>query len=133
MSQHRIHSYYLDRPLTAEEVEFVSEALAAEIEQVRIPHVFPLPDRKQGLADGVSSDAAAIASNLVKAGIRADSGQQVALVVPKSSHHHLVLNEAILNATGFYPYIIQTAEQREQMGNPGDLRVLDTHGLMGLK
>ena len=69
----------------------------------------------------------------MKAGIRADAGTQVALVVPKDPHLHLVLSEAIFRATGFYPYVIQTAEQREHCGNDGDLRVLDSHGLIGLK
>jgi hypothetical protein len=129
----RIRSYYLDRPLAAEEVKFVSEALGAQIEQVQVPRLFPVPSSTRELADEVSGDAAAIASNLVKAGIRADGGTQVALVVPRDSHQYLVLCEAIHRATGFHPYLIQTAEQREHTGNAGDLRVLDSHGLRGMK
>ena len=33
-------------------------------------------------------------------------------------------------ATGFHPYVIQTVEQREAIGNPGELRVVNMHGMM---
>ena len=125
-----ISTYYIDRPLTAEETVEVEEALDRKVEQVQIPYLVPAPDYQRNLADDIFSGAASLSPVLVKAGIRADTGKQVALVVPKDQDIHLMLCEALHEATGFHPYIIQTSEQREAIGNPGYLRVTDMHGMM---
>ena len=128
-----IRVYYLDRQLSPDEVQIVTEDLEAVVEQVRLPHVLPAPVREAGYSDRPLADVETVAPLLATAGIASDPGEQVALVVPKDQHWYLALSEAIYRETGFHPYLIQTAEQREHTGNPGELRVLDAHGLMGLK
>lgn len=126
-----VRTYYIDRPLTAEEILIVEQAMDNEVEQVKIPYVVPAADLERDFADDIRAGATSLAPILCKAGIDADAGRQVALVVPKDQDLHLMLGTAIYEATGFRPYTIQTAEQREHIGNPGDLRIMNTHRIMG--
>ena len=125
-----LRTYYIERPLTAEEVAEVEEALAREVEQVRIPYLAPAPNFDRSLVDDITAGSASLGPVLESVGIRADIGTQVALVVPKDRELHALLCEALHEATGFLPYIVQTTEQREAVGNPGHLRVTNMHGLM---
>ncbi len=129
----KIRVYYLDRPLTPVEVDSVVEYLGCPIDQVRIAHILPAPDAERGYSDRPLADEEMVEPLLAKAGIRRVQGQQVGLVVPKEQHWYLALARAIFHQTGFHPYLIQPTDQREPIGNPGGLRVIDSHGLMGLK
>jgi hypothetical protein len=124
--------YFLERPLSNDEATQVAEDLETPIEQVRIPHVLPVPEahhchQKQSL------DADSALALLRRAGIVADTGVQVGLVAPIDRDLYEALVEAVYIATGSLPYVIQTAEQREAIGNRGPLRVLDAQGLRGWK
>ena len=70
---------------------------------------------------------------LKNAGIAADRSEQVLLVAPKQPCCYAVLIQAHYAETGAFAWLIQTAAQREVVGNPREIRILDTHGLMGLK
>ena len=121
--------YFLDRLLTNQEIDFVEDALNTKIEQVQIPHVLPA-DITGGHPDRPLSDEALVAKHLRKAGIIRDQGSRVALVMPLDMHWYSSLAFAIHNETGFYPYLIQTAQHRKHIGNPGEIRIIDMHGLM---
>jgi hypothetical protein len=128
-----MRAYYLDRPLNDEELAFASEALNHSIEQVRIPHVLPAPNLDSGTDFSIYSDPGFWIRHLRSAGIDLDANTQVVLVAPSHFGMNVTLLQAIRNATGFYPYYIQTTDQRDAIGNPGSLRILDTEGLLGNK
>lgn len=123
--------YYLGEPLSPEECAEVCELVGRDVEQVRIPSVFPAPDPVGGYSDRPLMDADAAARPLERAGIRSDAGSQVGLVAPTDSHWCSALMEAIRLATGFLPFLIQTETQRRAIRNPGALRIVDAHGLGG--
>ena len=126
-------AYYLDRPLTEEELQFVFETLQEPVEQVRIPYVLPIPDPIRGYSDRPMLDDALFRRHLHSVGIERDRGKKVALVLPKGIHWSVSLLEAIRKETGVCPYLIQTADQRESIDNPGSLRILNPQGLMGMR
>jgi hypothetical protein len=128
-----VRVYFLDRPLTDEEIDFVQHALKTTVEQVRIPHVLPAADTTKGYAGRPLLDDTLVTKHLRIAGIRPDQGSQVGLVIPRDMHWYAALAHGIYNETGFYPYLIQTAEHREQIGNPGEIRIMDMEGLAGGK
>jgi len=72
-----------------------------------------------------------ILDHLRKAGILRDTGHRVLLVAPRDSHWTAAFGRAIERLTGSLPYLVQTEAQRESVGNPGSLRILDMHGLAG--
>jgi len=76
-------------------------------------------------------DEAAAIPPLRSAQIDRDIGQRVGLIVPDNPHWYAGFSHAIHTLTGFFPYLIQTAEHRAKRGNEGYLRILDMHGLMG--
>jgi hypothetical protein len=124
--------YYLDRELSKEEIEFVQQALdlTEPIEQVRIPHILPVADPDDGHRGRPLLDDEILRRHLVKAGIIRDYGKHVCLVIPKDMHWYVALSHTIFNITGFYPYLIQTNDHRERIKNPGEIRILDMHGIM---
>jgi hypothetical protein len=124
--------YYLDRELTMEEAEFVQQALelTERIEQVRIPHILPAPDPDGGHRGRPLLDDEILEKHLIKAGIMHDYGNKVCLVIPKDMHWYGALSHTIFNITGFYPYLVQTKDHRERINNPGEIRILDMHGMM---
>lgn len=125
--------YYLQRALNDEEVTFVSEALETAVEQIQIPHVLPAPHPDGGYPGRAILDHETVVKHLKKAGINHDAGRQVGLVIPDDDHWYVAFNKGIYIATGYYPYLIQTVEHRRRIGNPGDMRILDGHGLAGGK
>lgn len=125
--------YFLDGPLSDREIDFVEEALNNKIEQVRIPHVMPAADVTDGYSNRPLLDDALVSKHLRKAGINRDQGNQVALVIPLDTHWYAALAHAIHNETGFYPYLIQTTEHRQRIGNPGEIRIINMQGLAGDK
>ena len=48
-----MRAYYLDQPLSEDELAFVSESLGIGVEQVRLPYVFPAPGQGMRLDDGL--------------------------------------------------------------------------------
>lgn len=130
-----MHIYYLDEPLSDEDVSFVQEALdvTESIEQIRVPYVLPI------LLEGALTDKQhrqheeMLRGHLRKVGIGRDHGSQVVLVAPKAMYWYAVLVGAVFEETGAYPYLVQTEQQRAAIGNSGEARLLDTHGLMGFK
>lgn len=126
--------YYLEEPLSDEDAAFVREAMddATEIKQIRIPHVLPadLPNWDE---HAYRRHERLLRSALRHCGISVDKGKQILLVAPNASYWYAVLINAVYAETGAYPWLIQTSAQRAAIGNPGETRILDTHGLMGLK
>ena len=127
--------YYLERALDIHEITWVEEAFASEgkIEQIRIPHVLPAPNANGSYMGRPLFDNEVIEGNLKKSGILKDYGKQVSIVIPKDMHWYAALGEAIYKLTGYYPYLIQTHDHREYINNPGEIRIIDMHGLMDLK
>jgi hypothetical protein len=124
--------YYLDKELTSEEAKFIEEALelAEPIDQIRIPHVLPVPDPGGGHHGRPIMDDEILIGHLKKAGIMRDYGKQVCLVIPRDMHWYGALTEAIFKTTGFYPYLVQTKDHRERINNPGEIRILNMQGMM---
>ena len=127
--------YYLDEPLSDEDLSFVTETfgLSRAPEQVRIPHVLPLLDAAPVSEPEHRRHIELLRGHLRHAGIGVDRDQQVVFVAPREMYWYQVLLLAIADETGMYPYLVQTEAQRRAIGNPGETRILDTHGLMGLK
>jgi len=127
--------YYLEEPLSEEDLHFVAKDLELQTapEQVRIPHVLPPLSTDSDYNDLCARHETLLRANLRHAGIDQDRGKQVAFVAPQDMHWYSALIRAIASETDCYPYVVQTAAQRDAIGNPGPTRVLDTHGLSGLK
>ena len=103
------------------------------IEQVRIPHVLPvLPEDGWTLAEEQRHERL-LRKHLRACGIGRDRDKQVILVAPRSMHWYSALSGAVAAETGLYPYLVQTAAQREAIGNPGQTRILDMAGLLRQK
>lgn len=126
--------YYLDEMLSAEDTSFVQEAMddMNAVQHVRIPHVLPTCQPTWSQQEYHKHERLLRAA-LKNAGVATDRGEQVLLVAPKQPYWYAVLINAVYAETGAFPWLIQTAAQREAIGNPGETRILDTHGLMGLK
>ena len=130
----KVHIYYFDAALSEEDVAFVLESLeiAVPCEQVRIPHVLPAGATKWDEQTFLRHQGLLCAA-LRNAGIATDRGKQVILVAPGQMYWYSVLLHAVYAETGAFPWLVQTQEQRRVIGNPGETRILDTHGLMGLR
>lgn len=126
--------YYLDEPLSEDDALFVQEAMesTSELQHVRIPHVLPHEPPTWDEKAYRKHDRL-LRSALKNAGISTDKGRQVLLVAPKHMYWYSVLIHAVYAETGAFPWLIQTSQHREAIGNPGETRILDTQGLMGLK
>lgn len=127
--------YYVEEPLTAEDLDFASNALiefgaSAVTEQVRIPHVFPTDVASGNFEQIMNRHIRLVRRHLANAGIAADRGAKTAFVAPRNMHWYSVLIAAFHAETGAYPFLIQTASQREALGNPGEIRVIDTEGML---
>lgn len=48
-------------------------------------------------------------------------------------YRYAVLVQAVYAEAGAFPWLVQTKEQRKAIGSPGETRILDTYGLMGLR
>jgi hypothetical protein len=135
--------YYLDLPLTDDELSIVKELLdqeespeiVGELEQIRVPYVLPTPDRDGKWKTGdTTAHVEHVKKNLMKSGVLKDSGRQIAFVVPEQIYWGSVIQLAIYEMTGFYPYAIQPWIYDEIEGRiRRDLRVINGHGMMGGK
>jgi len=125
--------YYLEESLPDGDLQFVADALGLDSlpEQVRIPYVLPLLAAETDYVAASVRHEALLRTHLRRAGIGRDQGSQVAFVAPRDMHWYSVIIRAIAAETGFYPYLVQTAAQRAAIGNPGEVRLLDTEGLIG--
>ncbi|MGQ0656746.1 MAG: hypothetical protein ACT4NU_01410 [Chromatiales bacterium] len=127
--------YFLEEPLGTDDIAFVKEALnvTEEIEQVRVPYVLPVLSREAYSEAEHRKHENLLRSRLRGAGIGKDHGKQIVLVASEQMYWHAVLVGAVYEETGAYPWLVQTEKQRAAIGNPEATRLLDTHGLMGLK
>jgi hypothetical protein len=129
-----VNVYYFEKPLSEDDLEFVAEALELESAptQIQIPHVLPVID--PGPIDAATQERhMMLLRNLIRrAGIAKDGGQPT-FVAPSQMYWHTRLTSAIFEETGYFPHIVQTEEQRSAIDNPGPTRVLDAHGISGLK
>jgi hypothetical protein len=126
-----MHIYYFDKPLSEEDLAFVLTTLeSAEAgEQIRIPHVLPAEMGK--ISERIFRRHETLQrAALRNAGIARDRGKQVALVAPGQLYWNSTLMHAVYAETGAFPWLIQTREQREAIGNPGETRILDMRGAM---
>lgn len=127
--------YCVEEPLNAEDLDFASNALiefggSTVTEQVRIPHVFPTDAASGTFEQTMRRHIQLVRRHLANADIASDRGAKTAFVAPKNMHWNSVLIEAFHAETGAYPFLIQTASQREALGNPGKIRVIDTEGML---
>lgn len=128
--------YYLDEPLSDDELQFVSSALigpwakfrtaASTLEQKRVPAVLPLPDAHGIYAQSREERAERVRSNLRHAGIRADAGRQVVWVMPQDAEWDAIFQFAIREETGFAPYVAQRWFPEYGTLVRGRVRVVDT-------
>ena len=121
-----MRAYYLDVPLTDDQLREVAELMHEAIEQIRVPHVLPVVDSSRPILD---DDV--ILDHLRRAGLLRDTGRRVLLVAPRDSHWLTAFGRGIRRITGSLPYLVQTEGQRESVGNPGRLRIVDMQGLAG--
>jgi hypothetical protein len=123
--------YYLEEPLSEVEATFVASELCGgePIEQVRIPYVLPILPQDGWTDEEEQKIVKLLRTHLKACGMRQDQGKQVILVAPKSMDWYSALARAVAAETGLHPYLVQTNEQREAIGNPGDIRILDMAGL----
>lgn len=132
--------YYLDEPLSEDELQFAMHALigpwakfrtgAAALEQKRVPAVLPLPDADGIYADSREQRAERVRANLRHAGIRIDAGRQVVWVMPRDADWDAIFQFAIREETGFAPYVAQRWFMEDGILVRGKVRVVDTHMLL---
>lgn len=132
--------YYLDEPLSEEELQFALRTLtgpgasfrtgAKTLLQRRVPAVLPLPGHDGAYAESPERRAERIRAHLQHAGIRADGGRQVVWVMPRDRDWDAVFRYAIQRETGFAPFVAQRwfDEQGEQVR--GTMRIIDTEMLV---
>ncbi|MCH8976461.1 MAG: hypothetical protein IH909_02420 [Proteobacteria bacterium] len=83
--------YYLDEPLDDEDIEFLIEILCEweslkiiqEINQIRVPSVFPNINKNGKYDEDIGERIELIKNNLFKAGIEKDIGTQITWIHPK--------------------------------------------------
>lgn len=126
--------YYFDAPLPDDDLAFVQEAMESPtpLTQVRVPHVLPAVNPSWSEAEYQKHEQL-LAKALRNCGIANDRDAQVLLVAPAHVYWYSVLASAVYRETGTYPWLVQTSAQRARLDNPGETRILDMHGLMGLK
>lgn len=127
--------YYLEDPLSEEDVSFVSSELCGggPIEQVRIPYVLPLVPEGGWTPSDEEKSEKLLRNHLKACGMKKDQGKQVVLVAPKDTDWYVCLARAVTAETGLRPFLVQTEKQRDAIGNPGSLRILDMAALLGEK
>lgn len=143
-----LNCYYLDQPLSDEELEFVARMLtgpwarfktgARELRQVRVPAVLPLPEADGTYAESREERAYGVRQNLRHAGIRADAGRQVVWVMPQDADWDAIFQYAVREETGFAPFVAQRwfplegGQEGGQSGGQvrGPLRVVDAEMLL---
>jgi hypothetical protein len=132
--------YFLDAPLTENELLFVERTLlgpwakfktgAAALVQKRVPAVLPLPDEHGIFEEDREQRARRVRSNLRHAGIQADNGRQVLWVMPHDLAWDAVFQFAIRLETGFAPFVAQRWFMENGDLVHGEMRIIDTQMLM---
>lgn len=132
--------YYLDEPLSEQELQFVRQTLtgpwarfrtgASGLQQKRVPAVLPLPDADGNYAEDREQRAERIRTNLRHAGIRADAGHQVVWVMPREADWDAIFQYAIREETGFGPFVAQRWFNDTGTPERGEIRIIDTHMLL---
>lgn len=132
--------YYLDEPLSDDELQFVSQALigpwakfrtgATSLVQKRVPAVLPLPDEHGVYAQDREERAGIVRANLRHAGIRADAGRQVVWATPRDNDWDAIFQFAIREETGVAPFVAQRWFDENGILVRGSVRVVDTQMLL---
>jgi hypothetical protein len=132
--------YYLDEPLTEEELAFVQQTLigpwakfktkAGALVQKRVPAVLPLPDEQGRYEESREQRAERVRANLRHAGIRADNGFQVVWVTPRDLEWDAIFQFAIREETGLGPFVAQRWFVENGAAVRGTIRVVDTQMLI---
>jgi hypothetical protein len=132
--------YYLDEPLTDEELAFAERILigpwarfrtnASGLLQKRVPAVLPLPDENGCYLHSREQRAGRLRPNLRHAGIRADCGRQVVWVMPRDSDWDAIFQYAIREETGFGPWVAQRWYMEGGVLVRRELRLVDTQMLL---
>jgi hypothetical protein len=132
--------YYLDAPLTANELSFLRQALlgpwakfktgASSLVQKRVPVVLPVPDQRGVYAEDRERRAERVRGNLRHAGIRTDAGNQVVWVMPRDAEWDAIFQFAIRLETGFAPFVAQRWFTENGKLVRGDVRIVNTHMLI---
>lgn len=132
--------YYLDEPLTDDELQFVQQTLigpwarfktgATGLEQKRVPGVLPLPDAQGVYAHSREERAERVRANLRHAGIRVYNGRQVVWAMPCDSEWDAIFRFAIREETGYAPYVAQRWSVEEGVSKRIAVRVIDTQMLL---
>ncbi|HJV51367.1 MAG TPA: hypothetical protein VJ652_07910 [Noviherbaspirillum sp.] len=132
--------FYLDEPLSDDELDFVRKTLigpwarfktgAGDLVQKRVPAVMPLPDEQGVYAESREQRAERMRANLRHAGIRAYNGRQVLWVMPRDSEWDAIFQFAIREETGLAPYVAQRWFLENDVLVRGSMRVVDTQMLI---
>lgn len=133
--------YYIDEPLTGEDLEFVQQALlgpwakfktrATELVQKRVPLVLPTPNSHGYYAETPERRADRVRNNLRHAGMRADYGRQVVWVTPRDREWDPIFQFAIREETGVCPYVALRWMVQDDVPVRISMRVIDTQMLLG--
>jgi hypothetical protein len=137
-----VRIYYLDEALNGSEISFVKEALAQreglraiqDAEQIRVPAVLATPPVGGEFQLSTDQQIRILQRNLINAGIEEDAGTQVTFVMPKETHWGVKIQMAIMELTGFAPYVVQ----RWSIDDRGNIvrrsiRVINGHRMFGGK
>ena len=132
--------YYLDEPLSEEELQFVTHTLvgpwakfrsgASALAQKRVPAVLPLPDEGGMFMHSREQRAEVVRAHLRHAGIRNDAGRQVLWVTPRDSEWDAIFQFALRMETGYAPYVAQRWFNEEGVLVRGRVRIVDTQMLL---
>jgi hypothetical protein len=132
--------YYLDEPLTDEELAFVQQTLigpwakfktrADALVQKRVPAVLPTPDEHGNYEESREQRALRVRANLRHAGIRNDNGRQVVWVMPRDTDWDAIFQFAIREETGLAPFVAQRWFIDQGVPVRGSIRVVDTQMLI---
>jgi len=138
-----LNVYYLDEPLDDEDIEFLIEILCEweslkiiqEINQIRVPSVFPNINKNGKYDEDIGERIELIKNNLFKAGIEKDIGTQITWIHPKDLQWGAAFTTAIGDITGYLPYVIQRwfFDDDTEEWVRGEPRIMDSHGMFGLK
>jgi hypothetical protein len=136
----RLSCYYLDSPLSENELQFVEQTFlgpwakfrtgAASIMQKRVPLVLPAPGPNGLYAQDREQRAEKVRANLRHAGIQGDTGRQVVWVMPRDSEWDAIFQYAIRIETGFAPFVAQRWFMEKGSLVRGHVRIVDTHMLI---
>lgn len=132
--------YYLDEPLSGDELQFAMRTLigpwatfrtgANALVQKRVPAVLPTPDESGHYPESRELRAERVRANLRHAGIRSDAGRQILWVMPRDSEWDAIFQFAIRLETGFAPFVAQRWFEEQGVLARGRLRVIDTQMLL---